>query len=1343
MSDSKKQKTDANSLVTAIVHYYRRTEPHHSLLQSAKDLLSSKGLTEDSIKIEELHTESCFNVQVTSPPLADEHKSRLEWLLAETFDKEGLLCEKSTFGSADGEKEDPSLVVEFGPRMTFTSAFSSNAVSICQACGLEGIIPRLERSKRYQFSCTASLSADAVVTLKGMLHDRMTEQEYVIPLTTFEGGVTTKPVTTIPIMSEGRKALEQINKDMGLGFDDFDLDYYTNLFVEKLGRDPTDVECFDMGQSNSEHSRHWFFGGKMVIDGEEKPLTLFEMVKATLPKGVPSNSIIAFHDNSSAIRGYDCQALKPTTFGKAGPMAVEKQTLHPILTAETHNFPCGVAPFPGAETGTGGRLRDVMATGRGAYPVAGVSSYCVGNLHIPGYSAEKMPWEDSSFVYPSNLASPLEIEIQASNGASDYGNKYGEPVIHGFTRSFGQRLPNGERFEWVKPIMFSAGVGQLDGRHTVKGEPKKGMLVVKLGGPCYRIGIGGGAASSRVQTEEDEDAEHLASLDFDAVQRGDAEMENRMNRLMRACCDLGDANPIISVHDQGAGGNGNVLKELVEPAGASYDIRKVYLGDNTLSVLEIWGAEYQENNALLIQPKDEELFKVIAARENCPVRILGEVTGDGRVVVHDSTDGSTPVDLPLELVLGKMPQKVFTDSHVALNLKPLSLPEGLTVPVALDRVLRLLSVGSKRFLVHKVDRSVTGLVAQQQCVGPLLLPLANVGVTAHTHFGITGTAVACGEQPIKGLVNSAAMARMSVTEAMTNMVWAKISKIEDIKASGNWMYAAKLPGEGAKMYDACEALRDSFLALGCGIDGGKDSLSMAAKCGSEIVKAPGELTITCYVTCPDITKTVTPDLKCTGGKTSLLYIDLGAGKARLGGSALAQVYSQIGDDTPDMEGGFDMLKSAFNVTQELIDERAILAGHDRSDGGLVVTLSEMAFAGNCAIDVTLSTIEGCSVLETLFSEEAGLVLEVASDKAGSIVERYTKVGVSCVQVGTASPGDAIKITVGDQVCVDDKTTTLRDVWEETGFQLEFRQRNPACVKQEQSGLKDRKAPEWKLSYTPKATPEEVMQKDTKHKVAVIRQEGSNGDREMLSCFMSAGFEVWDVTVSDMLCESVTLDDFKGIVFVGGFSYADVLDSGKGWAGVIKFNSQIYQQFQSFKERKDTFSLGICNGCQLMALLGWIPNSQGLPEADQPRLLENESELFESRFSSVKILESPAVMLKGMEGSSLGIWVAHGEGRFHFPQSSVYDHVLESNLAPIRYVNDTNEVTQAYPFNPNGSPSGIAALCSEDGRHLAMMPHPERCFTTWQWPWKPSEWENLEVGPWLQMFQNARNFCDGQ
>jgi phosphoribosylformylglycinamidine synthase len=612
------------------------------------------------------------------------------------------------------------------------------------------------------------------------------------------------------------------------------------------------------------------------------------------------------------------------------------------------------------------------------------------------------------------------------------------------------------------------------------------------------------------------------------------------------------------------------------------------------------------------------------------------VTGDGRVTVHDSKDGTTPVDLPLELVLGKMPQKTFVDKHLEQNLAPLVIPHGATARAAVDRVLRLLSVGSKRFLVHKVDRSVTGLCAQQQCVGPLQLPLSNVGVTAHTHYSITGTAVACGEQPIKGLIDSAAMARMTVAEAMTNLMWAKMSKMEDIKCSGNWMYAAKLPGEGAKMYDACEALRNALLEIGVGVDGGKDSLSMAAHCVDEVVKAPGELTLTCYVTCPDITKTVTPDLKCPAGGSKLYYIDLTKNKARLGGSAFAQVYSQLGDESPDVDD-FKLLKKAIEATQELMDKRAILAGHDRSDGGLIVTLMEMAFAGNCSIDVKLPNTAQ-NEFELLFNEEAGFVIEVSTEDDAMVENAYSIAGVPVIVIGDVSPGDAIKIAIGDAPpCIDDKMTTLRDIWEATSFQLEKRQRNPDCVAEEEAGLKDRKTPQWHLTFSPSPTDTAIMNKETKHKVAVIRQEGSNGDREMLSAFICAGFEVWDVTVSDLLAGNTNLDSFRGIVFVGGFSFADVLDSGKGWAGVIKFNGDVYQQFERFRQRKDTFSLGVCNGCQLMALLGWVPSTEGLPADKQPRLLHNHSGKFESRFVSVQIKSSPAVMFKvgpGLAGIGL-------------------------------------------------------------------------------------------------------------
>jgi len=1132
-------------------------------------------------------------------------------------------------------------------------------------------------------------------------------------------------------------ALETLNLEQGLGFDEFDLDYYTNIFKQVLKRNPTDVECFDLGQSNSEHSRHWFFGGKLVIDGIEKGKTLFQLVKDTLPSN--SNSVIAFHDNSSVIRGYLCRTLQPERVDAASSVKLNETTLHPLLTAETHNFPTGVAPFPGAETGTGGRLRDVMATGRGAYTVAGVAGYCVGNLRIPGYV---LPWENEDFVNPTNLASPLEIIVEASNGASDYGNKYGEPVICGFTRSFGQRLPNGERYEWIKPIMFSAGVGALDDLFIKKEEAVPNMLVAKLGGPAYRIGIGGGAASSRVSSEEE------TQLDFDAVQRGDAEMGNRLGRFVRACADLGVKNPIVSIHDQGAGGNGNVLKEIVEPAGAHYDIRNVLVGDETMSVLELWGAEYQENNAILIHKKDLELCERISKRENCPLQIVGHVTGSGSVVVIDSTDndgtGPPAVDLPLELVLGKMPQKEFRDFHLDLKLKPNSKFDNFSS--SLKHVLRLLSVGSKRFLVHKVDRSVTGLVAQQQCVGPLQLPLSNVAVTAHSHFSTTGTAISIGEQPLKGLVSPSAMARMAVAEAMTNLVFCVISSLKHVKASCNWMYAAKLPGEGARMYDACEALSEALKDVGFSIDGGKDSLSMAAKCGPEIVKCPGEMSLTTYVTCPDITKIVTPDLKAFELQevTILMFVDLSQGHARLGGSALGQVHQEIGKDSPDISD-FLPLTQAFAVIQNLIQKDLILAGHDRSDGGIIVTLLEMAFSGNCSIEINVeeSQRRQHDMFQFFFNEEAGFVLEILQKHVDTVNQSFEEVNVACSVIGKSSPfiKDSIIINFNQQLILKTKMTSLRDTWEETSFELEKLQRNPELVLKEQENLKYRTIPKWKLTFKPQ---DHCLLPKKKHKVLIMRQEGSNGDKEMQSAFYKVGFDVWDVTTSDLLHGKFSLgqDDIRGIVFVGGFSYGDVLDSAKGWAAGIRFSKKLNQQFLSFRNRPNTFSLGVCNGCQLMALLGWIPFSSSLTDKQQPRLLQNASHKYESRFVSTIIQPSPSIFFREMQGSSLGVWIAHGEGRFYFPSEEVFQTTLSKNLAPLRYVNDLNEITTEYPFNPNGSPEGIAAICSEDGRHLAMMPHPERTFLKWQWPWMPIQWkETLQASPWLKMFQNVMTFCE--
>lgn len=799
----------------------------------------------------------------------------------------------------------------------------------------------------------------------------------------------------------------------------------------------------------------------------------------------------------------------------------------------------------------------------------------------------------------------------------------------------------------------------------------------------------------------------------------------------------------------------------MDPKGAKFELRAIPVGDPTLSALEIWGAEYQENNAFLVAPEHLSIVLELGERENCPVSPVGVVTGDGRVIVVDK-DGNIPFDLPLSMVLGKMPQKVYNFVTPVNTLIPLALPQGISVLEVLQRVLRLVDVGSKRFLTNKVDRSVTGLIAQQQCVGPLHTPLSNVAVIASSHFATTGLATSVGEQPIKGLLDNRAQARMTVGEALTNLMWAKVTSITDIKASGNWMWAAKMDGEGAKMWEACEALRDSLLVLGPGIDGGKDSLSMAAKVGSEVVKSPGEVTLTCYASCPDITLTVTPDIKHPG-KSELYYIDLGEGKYRTGGSALTTVFSQIGNQSPDCVGQQLIdLRNCFECVQSLLEDKVIAAGHDRSDGGLLVTLLEMAFAGNCGISISLpeakhncETVNNSAnddVISMLFSEELGIVLEILPENVPQVLKAFKMLNLSCVLVGTTSIKKDVTVTVGGVNVLNSPMVALRDMWESTSFALERRQCDLVCVDQERNGLLERSGPSYVVTFP--VTPSAPISMNTgvsKHRVAVIRQEGSNGDREMLSSFHAAGLEAWDVNMKDLLTGKVSLNIFRGIVFCGGFSYADVNDSAKGWAGVIRFNESLLQQFTTFRERSDTFTLGICNGCQLMALLGWIPfagRTETLPSEEQPRFVHNASGRFESRWTSVQIQKSSAVLLQGMEGSTLGVWVAHGEGKAYFPNSKHQEEVVLKGLAPIRYVDDSHAVTQIYPMNPNGSPLGIAALCSEDGRHLAMMPHPERCVRTWQWPYLPIEMEkaygtkeNEFTAPWIRMFQNAKTFCD--
>ncbi len=1258
-------------------------------------------------RLEKNDFEYCFNVEV-SEPLTEAEVGRLKRILAPGFIAD-LVKEQSLLKKGKGQ-----TIVEVGPRLSFATAFHTNVAQICHSC-LLAKVARIERSRRY-------VLASGERALTQTLYDRMTECEYSQPLRSFASGIKPAPVFEIPLKEKGPDALLDL---AGLAMDEWDRNFYYQYFVEHLGRNPTNVEIEDLNNANSEHSRHGYFKGRQIINGVEMPETLLEIVQATL-KANPNNSIIAFCDNSSAIRGYDIWTIIPQYPGQPSKFIKKKLTYHLVFTAETHNFPTGIAPFPGAETGTGGRIRDVQATGRGALPIAGSAGYCVGNLFIPGY---ELPWEDPANTYPSNLASSLEVEIKASDGASDYGNKFGEPVILGFTRSFDQRLPNGERWGWGKKLMFTGGLGQIDGRHIKKGQPQKGLLVVQVGGPAYRIGVGGGAASSMLQGENEQE------LDFNAVQRGDAEMEQKLNRVIRACVEMGDDNPIISIHDQGAGGPANVLKELVEGAGARINLRRISLGDPTLSVLEIWIAEYQERNGFLIHPERLAEFSRLCQREKVNCEVLGEVTGDGRFVVYDEQDGSTPVDLELDKVLGNMPQKVFSDKKIKPILRPVEIPPEISLTKALALVLKNLAVCSKRFLTNKVDRSVTGLIAQQQCCGPWQLPLADVAVVAQSHFGLTGAATAIGEQPIKMILNPAAAARLAIGEALTNIVWAKLSALTDIKCSANWMWAPKLPGEGAAMYEAALALRALMVELGIAVDGGKDSLSMALRDGKTTIKSPRELVISAYSTVPDVRRVVTPDIK-QPGQSRLVFVDLGFGHCRLGGSVFAQVLGQVGKITPDLDNP-RLFKAALENTQRLIGEKAILSGHDISDGGLIVALLEMALAGNCGLALALTGTQ--PLYPRLFAEELGLILECRPEAAEEIVQSFQEQGVPAYNLGRTTKAKQVVFQYNNKLVLDQPTAKLRFCWEETAYQIERRQANPACVRQEKANYL-RTNLLYRLSFEP-APPAVVSVADRdKYPVAILREEGSNGDREMASAFYLAGFRPYDVNMDDLLAGRISLDRFCGLVAVGGFSYADYPDSAKGWAAIIQENPRLRQMFAKFYQRPDTFSLGVCNGCQLFALLGWVP-WPGLSPEVQPRFVANCSGRFESRWTAVKILPSPAIMLKGMAGSVLGVWVAHGEGRLHFPDKKILAQCQKKELVSVAYVDENGQPTEDYPFNPNGSPFGITGLCSPDGRHLAMMPHPERAFLKWQWPYLPEQLaEKWPASPWLKMFQNAKEWC---
>lgn len=1189
------------------------------------------------------------------------------------------------------EEDIPSKSIEIGPKQNFKSAWSTNAQMILERILGPNKILNIEMTYFKETS---------------YVYDDMIEQKYNNNFKFTDTKCTNKDIYYVDNIND-------FNTKYNLGFDKEDLHYYTSIFEKELKRKPTNVELFDIAQSNSEHSRHWFFNGNLNCSRE----SLFKMVKST--NEYKSNSIIAFSDNSSVIDGYKIDTLIPYNY-TSSYYDLKPKIYNFVLTAETHNFPTGVAPFPGANTGVGGRIRDNQSVGRGGLVIASVAGYCVGNLYLPFVNLDYEIDEGHR-----GMTDALDILIKASDGASDYGNKFGEPIVNGFMRSFGITLNRKDRFEWLKPIMFSAGIGQIDEKDLYKEEPAEDMLVIKIGGPAYKIGLGGGTASSRLQDNK--------SKDFSAVQRGDPEMGNKLNRFIRGCIEQ-NYNPILSIHDQGAGGMGNVTKEIVYPKGALIDINTVIKGDTSMTMLELWTAEYQEQCQILAEKNSLSLLKKIAKRENVPIAIIGMIDNTGVIKVTDFSkkliqpEIPYPINLDLKHFLGEMPKKNYQlTKDVIKYCQPINIHYDIkSLEYLIYSVLQNPCVGSKRYLTNKVDRSVTGLVAQQQCVGPNHTPISNYSVLAQSHFNLTGVATSIGEQPLKGLLDVEKMARLTVGEMLTNLMGVKISSIHDIKLSANWMWPATSNEQKLELYNAVKSLVEILKVMKIGIDGGKDSLSMTTKTSKGIVNSPGSLVLTSYVPVPNVYKKVTPDMKpCTN--SSILFIDFGYNKMRMGGSIFMHINNTFQKGvTPDFDNPIDFIY-VFNVIQKYIQEDKIIALHDRSDGGLITTIVEMCIAGNIGCYLNIPNV---NIFHYLFNEELGVAIQIYDKYYESFINDIAFFKNYVKYIG--KPLIERKINLQQRILEDIipicslNFTHLIYYWEYISYNIERRQCKIGLVKKELNYYKKQNNIKYFIPTTIKYNIPFDIPSGNKYKVGILREEGSNGDREMASAFYHAGFEVWDVNMNDIIEKRISLKIFNGIAFVGGFSYADVLGAGTGWASIIKYNKDVLNEFKEFYKREDTFSLGICNGCQVMSQLNIIPNFE---------LEENDSGRFESRFSPVRIYESNSIFLKNMETMVLGIWCAHKEGKI-----VVNDDLIDS---PIKYVDDCFQATMNYPQNPNGSERGRAAIISKNGRHMAMMPHPERCFLKWQVPWVPNnlKWyhnirQDHHYTPWFMLFKNA-------
>ncbi len=1230
------------------------------------------------------------------------------------------------YGPRQAPVEERGTLFLVVPRPGTQSPWSSKATDIVHNAGLTAV-RRVERGLAYYVDVAGDLEPDRRRAMAAHLHDRMVETvlgSLDEAATLFEQG-TARPLVTVDVLGGGAAALARANEERGFALAPDEIDYLCEAFTA-LGRNPTDVELMMFAQANSEHCRHKIFNATWTVDGIEQPKSLFGMIRNTFEQAADADVLSAYADNAAVIRGHTARRFFPEP-GSAR-FAFHDEPVHILMKVETHNHPTAIAPYPGASTGSGGEIRDEGAVGCGARPKAGLVGFSVSHLHVPGL---EQPWEQP-FGKPDRIVSALQIMLDGPIGGAAFNNEFGRPAICGYFRTLEQ--PHGGRvWGYHKPIMIAGGLGNIRDPHVHKRDMPAGSLLVVLGGPAMLIGLGGGAASSMTSGASD------AELDFASVQRDNAEMEHRCQEVIDRCWQLGDRNPIRFIHDVGAGGLSNALPELVKDGGrgARIDLRRIPSADSGLSPLELWCNEAQERYVLAIPPAALDAFAAICARERCPFAVVGEALADPALHVDDPQLGAAPVDLPLSVLFGKPPRMRRAFGRQAVARQPLDLA-GLSIADAVERVLRMPAVAGKGFLVTIGDRSVTGLVHRDQMVGPWQVPVADAGVTLTSYDAYGGEAMAIGERTPLALIDAPASGRMAVGEAITNIASVGIGALRDVKLSANWMAAAGQPGQDQALFDTVRAVGMELCpALGIVIPVGKDSMSMHTAWKTDddakAVTGPLSLIVSAFAPVPDVRLSVTPQLRPDVDGV-LLLIDLGAGRNRLGASALALAWRQVGDAAPDLDDPA-RLAALFEVIQSCLRDRLLLAYHDRSDGGLFTTLAEMAFAGHCGLDVDITAL-GTDPLAALFSEELGAVVQVRTGDLDTVRERLGAAGLGGLAhaIGRAVPGATLRISRDGVEVYRASRTDLHRAWAELSYTMQGLRDNPACAREEYDRLLDADDPGLSaaLTYAPSddvAAP--FVATGARPRVAILREQGVNGQYEMAAAFERAGFDAFDVHMSDILSGRVDLAAFTGLAACGGFSYGDVLGAGEGWAKTILFNARARDQFAAFFARPDTFSLGLCNGCQMFANLhDIVPGA-----AHWPKFVRNLSEQYEARVTLVRVERSPSVLLAGMHGSILPIVVAHGEGRAEFRDDAAAAGLEAHGGVALRYVDTRGRATQVFPSNPNGSPHAIAAVCSEDGRVTIAMPHPERVFRTVLNSWTPPGWG--EDGGWMRLFRNAR------